>query len=133
MSTAYVPMSGKRGGSMTSEEVLSACLGKPGAWPDFPFGPQCACIKVGSRLIAQVFTLAGRPVVTLNCDRMTGEIFRAKYPGAVVRGYHCPPVQQPYFNTVYLDTVPDEDVRALIDHAYAVVVAKLPRAVREAL
>lgn len=118
---------------MTKEEVLSACLGKPGAYLDFPFGPHCACVKVGGRLIAQVFTLQDQPAATLNCDRMTGEIFRAKYPGAVVRGYHCPPVQQPYFNTVYLDRVPDEDVGALIDHSYVVVVAKLPKTVRETL
>lgn len=118
---------------MTKDEVLSACLGKPGAYLDFSFGPHCACVKVGGRLIAQVFTLQDQPVATLNCDRMTGEIFRGKYPGAVVRGYHCPPVQQPYFNTVYLDQVPGEDVRALIDHAYAVVVAKLPKAIRNTL
>ena len=118
---------------MTGEDVLQTCLGKPGAWLDFPFGPHCACAKVGSRLFAQVFELGGRPMVTLNCDRMTGEIFRAKYPGVVVRGYHCPPVQQPYFNTIPLEGFPEEDLRALIDHAYAVVVRKLPKAIRDAL
>jgi predicted DNA-binding protein (MmcQ/YjbR family) len=118
---------------MTGEEVLSICLGKPGAWLDFPFGPQCACVKVGTRLFAQVFLLGGQSMATLNCDRMTGEIYRAKYPGIIIRGYHCPPVQQPYFNTILLDEAPDGEVRTLIDHAYAVVAAKLPRAVRAQL
>jgi predicted DNA-binding protein (MmcQ/YjbR family) len=46
----------------------------------------------------------------------------------VTRGYHCPPVQQPYFNTVSLDgTVPDDVLIMMIDHAYAVVVGKLPK------
>ena len=41
---------------------------------------------------------------------------------AVTRGYHCPPVQQPHFNTVGLDgSVPDEEIMLMIDHAYDVV------------
>jgi len=37
-------------------------------------------------------------------------------------------VQQPYFNTVRLDgTVPDEILIEMMDHAYEVVVNKLPK------
>lgn len=39
----------------------------------------------------------------------------------VVRGYHCPSVQQPYWNTVYLDEFPDEDLLDMIDLAYETV------------
>ena len=46
----------------------------------------------------------------------------------VVRGYHCPPVQQPYFNTLPLTgAVPDGEILELADRAYAVTVAKLPQ------
>ena len=66
--------------------------------------------------------------MTLNCDMMTGELYRAVYPGMVTRGYHCPPVQQPYFNTVALTgSVPDSELIGMIDHAYHVVVGKLPK------
>lgn len=29
------------------------------------------------------------------------------YPEQVVRGYHCPSVQQPYWNTIYLKNLPE--------------------------
>ena len=43
------------------------------------------------------------------------------YPEKVVRGYHCPPVQQPYWNTVFLSDFPDEELLNMIDHAYETV------------
>jgi hypothetical protein len=59
---------------------------------------------------------------------MTGGFYRSLYPGAVMRGWHFLPIQQPYFNTVSLDgTIPDEETIRMIDHSYAVVVAKLPK------
>jgi predicted DNA-binding protein (MmcQ/YjbR family) len=45
-----------------------------------------------------------------------------------VRGYHCPPVQQPYANSLPLDgSVPEDDILELADLAYEAVVAKLPK------
>ena len=44
-----------------------------------------------------------------------------------VRGYHCPAVQQPYFNTFPLDSVPDELIFEMTDHSYTTVVGKLPK------
>ena len=43
------------------------------------------------------------------------------YPGKVVRGYHCPPVQQPYWNTMYLGDFPDDELLNMIDLAYETV------------
>lgn len=116
-----------------AEELLDYCLAKPGAYLDFPFGPGVAVVKVkapsqpSGRIFAQVFTLHGEPAATLSCDPATAALFRGLYPGVVVRGYHCPRVQQPYFNTLPLAGVPDEDVIELADRAYEVVVAKLPK------
>ena len=74
------------------------------------------------------FTHRGKPVVTLRCTPESAEVYRGIYPGAVVRGWHCPPIQQPHFNTVSLDgAVPDEEILRMIDHSYAVVVAKMPK------
>jgi len=118
---------------MKLSEIEAYCLTKPCAYLDWPFGPEFSVVKVKSpsmekgRIFAQPFMHRGAPKVTLNCDRMTGEMYRAVYPGSVTRGYHCPPVQQPYFNTVALDgTVPDDVLIAMIDHAYSAVVRKLP-------
>jgi predicted DNA-binding protein (MmcQ/YjbR family) len=63
---------------------------------------------------------------------MFGDFYRKQYPGTVVRGYHCPPVQQPYWNTIHMNgTVPDEELRIMIDHAYQAVVDKLPKRVQK--
>ena len=117
-----------------SDALLDHCLAMPGAYLDFPFGPGVAVVKVKSpsqpagRLFAQVFTLRGVPSATLSCDPVTAEEYRALYPGVVVRGYHCPPVQQPYFNTLPLSGgLPDDEILELADLAYDVVVAKLPK------
>jgi predicted DNA-binding protein (MmcQ/YjbR family) len=125
---------------MTHREIVDYCLKKPGAYPDFPFNPVMPVIKVKSpsqksgRIFAQPFFLRDEPKLTLNCTPVSAEYYRGMYPGSVVRGYHCPPIQQPHFNTINLDgTVPDNELIRMIDHAYEVVVAKLPRYIQKEL
>ncbi len=91
-------------------------------------------LKVKKKIFAQLFTLKGTESATLNCDMMTGEFYRSLYPGVIVRGYHCPPVQQPYFNTFPLTgEVPDELIYEMADHSYKTVVGKLPKYVQREL
>lgn len=72
--------------------------------------------------------------MTFNCDAMTGEFYRSLFPGVVVRGYHCPPVQQPYFNTLPINgEVPDELILEMADHSYKTVMGKLPKYVQKRL
>ena len=119
---------------MTHDQLLSYCLTKKGAYLDYPFGPETTCVKVGGRLFAQLFFLRGVPMITLNCDMMTGEFYRSIYPQGVRRGYHCPPVQQPYFNTVNLQAdIPQEELLRMIDHSYSYVRGKLPKRVQREL
>jgi tRNA modification GTPase len=51
------------------------------------------------------------------------------YPGKVVRGYHCPPVQQPYWNTIFLDDFPDEELD--FDDLVPEKIAQTRRAIEE--
>lgn len=125
---------------MTSQEIIDYCLCKKGAYLDYPFGPDSTIVKVGKsksrpgRIFAQVFQLRGKDTITLNCTAMAGEFYRQLFPGAVVRGYHCPPVQQPYFNTLSLDgIVPDEVIMEMIEHSYETVVGKLPKYIQKEL
>lgn len=119
---------------MTVDEIISYCLEKNGAYIDFPFGDIPMCMKVANRLFAQIYPRPEDRKITLNCDRFLGEILRDRFPGIVVRGYHCPPMLQPYFNTIYLNNeISDEDLKSMIDHSYAVVVGKLSKKARESL
>ncbi|MDR1003008.1 MAG: MmcQ/YjbR family DNA-binding protein [Oscillospiraceae bacterium] len=125
---------------MTHEEIIEYCLAKKGAYLDYPFDPLFPVVKVKAasqskgRIFAQLFILRGEPKVTLNCTPASAEFYRNFYSGSVVRGWHCPPIQQPHFNTVSLDgSVPDDEIRAMIDHAYEVVVAKFPKYIQKEL
>lgn len=124
---------------MTPQQIIDFCLMKKGAYADYPFGPDVTVIKVGKtaersgRIFAQVFPLKGRDTVTLNCEMMTGQFYRQLFPGVVVRGYHCPAVQQPYFNTFPLDSVPEDVILEMAEHSYKTVVGKLPKYIQKQL
>lgn len=119
---------------MTHNEILEYCLTKKGAYRDQPFGDDTVCVKVKNRIFAQVFFLKGVPMLTFNGDALTGDFYRKTYPDDVKRGYHCPPVQQPYFNTVDLTGgVPDEEILRMLDGSYKYVVSKLTKKVQKEL
>lgn len=114
---------------MTREEIQTYCLSKSGAYEDLPFGPWPVCFKVRGKIFAQLYP----DKLTVKCTAFSGEAFRAAYPGVVTRGYHCPPVQQPYWNTIDLAQFPAGELPMMIDHAYETVVEKLPKKERDAL
>ena len=103
---------------MTITKLQTYCLQKPHAEETYPFGEWPVCYKVAGKIFAQIYP----DKITLKCTAFSGEAFRQAYPGIVVRGYHCPPVQQPYWNTVDLSRFPEEELPGLIDLAYETVV-----------
>jgi predicted DNA-binding protein (MmcQ/YjbR family) len=114
---------------MDRDQVLAMCLGLPGAEETYPFGDGVAVCKVGGRMFALV-TLDGPPVVNLKCDPAHALELRAAYAG-IRPGYHQ---DKRHWNSVDLDgTVEDALVRELVEDSYALVVAGLPRRVREGL
>jgi len=123
---------------VTHEQIIEYCLKKNGSYLDYPFDPTVPVVRVKAasqdkgRIFAQIFFLRGEPKVTLNCTPESAEFYRSVYPGSVVRGWHCPPVQQPHFNTINLDgSVPDDEIFRMIDHAYDVVVKKYPKYIQK--
>lgn len=111
---------------MNQDEIRRFCLAKPKAYEDLPFGEIPICYKVHGKIFAQLYP----DKITLKCTAFSGQMFRQAYPDVVVRGYHCPPVQQPYWNTIYLDRFPHEDLPMMIDHAYETVVASFPKKIQ---
>lgn len=114
---------------MTATEIETYCLSKPGAYRDLPFGKVPICYKLRGKIFAQLYP----DKITLKCTAFSGEAFRQAYPGIVVRGYHCPAVQQPYWNTVYLDKFPAKELPMMIDHAYETVLAGLPKKIQRGI
>lgn len=119
---------------MTPQECIKYCLTKSGAYEDYPFGFDITIIKVKGKIFAQFFKLGGVDTATFNCDKMQGEFYREMFPNAITRGWHCPPVQQPYFNSLPLNgDVPDDIILEMIDHSYERVIKKLPKYIQEEL
>ena len=69
--------------------------------------------------------------ITLKCTADVGDFYRRMYPDIVVRGYHCPPVQQLYWNTVYLSGFPDDELLNMIDHAYNTVINSFSKKIQK--
>jgi predicted DNA-binding protein (MmcQ/YjbR family) len=110
--------------------VMVVCTAKLGAVEDYPFGDEVAVFKVAGRMFALVPLGEAAGSVSLKCDPELAIDLRGRYAG-ITPGYH---LSKRHWNTVTLDgSVPDEDVRELIDHSYDLVVAQLTRAQRERL
>lgn len=119
---------------MTHKELLEYCLLKKGSYIDHPFGYDSDIIKVKKRIFAQLFCLRGIPMITLNGDALRNDFYRNLYPEFIERGYHCPPVQQPYFNTIDLTSnVPDDILIEMIDYSYDYVVGKMTKKLQREL
>ena len=106
------------------------CLAKRGATEGFPFGEDVLVFKVAGKMFALTDLRRLPPAVNLKCDPERSLELREQY-AAVEPAYH---MNKKHWNTVHLDgRVPGDEVRALIDHSYDLVVQGLRKADREAL
>ncbi|MDD5935025.1 MAG: MmcQ/YjbR family DNA-binding protein [Clostridiales bacterium] len=101
--------------------IKEYCLNKRNAEEACPFGDVPICYKLNGKIFAQIYPYTEDFKITVKCTADMGEFYRMTYPGQVVRGYHCPPVQQPYWNTIYLKDFPEEELWNMIDQAYDTV------------
>lgn len=102
-------------------------LSKPGASEEFPFDPVTLVVKVGGKMFALVGIDETPLRLNLKCLPEQAEVLRELYP-AIRPGYH---MNKRHWNTVVLDgSLPDEDVRGMIDDSYELVLQGLPRARR---
>jgi predicted DNA-binding protein (MmcQ/YjbR family) len=119
---------------MTNDHISRYCLAKLGAYEDFPFGIIPVCYKVRGKLFLQLYPTRENHKITVGCEPMLADLYRAQYPGIVVPGYHCPNRLKPYMKTVYLNRdIHDMMIFEMIDHSYKRVVNKLTRCERASL
>ena len=111
---------------MTYDEVVAFCLGLPGAWEDTPWENDVV-VKAGPK----VFVFPGEDAVSLKVQPDVGDELRLAYPEAVGA---APYLNKRHWIRVSLDgTVPDDELRELLQESHRLVVQGLTRAQREAL
>lgn len=116
---------------MTLQELMDKALGYPAACAESPFGPDSICIRIGEHGPIFASLMPERGWISFRCEAIQGLVWREQFPGTVRRGYHCPPVQQPYNNTVTLDgTVPDSILMDMLEHSYQRALRSLTKARR---
>lgn len=125
---------------MDADAVRELCLSFPGAYEDYPFGPETAVFKVrppasaGSAVDPKMFALMRRDAqplsVSLKCDPTLAEQLRAVHP-EITGAWH---LNKKHWNGVRLDgDLSDDAVRDMVEDSYDLVVASLPKGQREAL
>jgi predicted DNA-binding protein (MmcQ/YjbR family) len=112
------------------DQVLNLFGRHPGAADGYPFGPGALVFKTGGKMFGLIAEDARPLTVTLKCDPDLAMELRAQYP-AVQPGYHF---NKQHWNTITLDgSLPSDELAELIEHSYQLVVAGLPRSVRDQL
>ena len=112
---------------MHLEELRDYCMAKPGVTEGFPFGGDVLVFKVMGKMFALVNIETLPTSVNLKCDPERAIELREHYQ-AVEPGYH---MNKQHWNTVALQAdLPPGELRALVDHSYALVVQRLKKADR---
>lgn len=110
---------------MILKSIKDYCLKKYGAVETHPFGDIPICYKVAGKIFAELYPLKENYKITLKCEPGLADFYRQQYKDIVVRGYHCPPMQQPYNNTIYIEKIDEDVLLNMIDHSYERVLSKL--------
>ncbi len=114
---------------MNIESFRNYCLSKKGVTEEFPFDEQALVFKVMGKMftITNVDTFES---VNLKCDPELAEELREQYD-AVTPGYH---MNKKHWNTILMDgTISDKVLAEWIDHSYNLVVAGMPKKLRQEL
>jgi predicted DNA-binding protein (MmcQ/YjbR family) len=125
---------------MDAAALRTLCLGFPGAFEDYPFGPATSVFKVraavsdGARHGAKMFALSALDEadlsVSLKCEPALAEQLRAAHP-EITGAWH---LNKTHWNGVRLDgSLPDAMVHDLVEDSYDLVVATLTRRQQEQL
>ena len=109
---------------MNLAQFREYCLSKPRATEGTPFGPDVLVFKVGGKMFALAALDEMPTTVNLKCDPDWALDLRDRYE-QVRPGYH---MNKKHWNTVEIDgSIPDAELRKMIDHSYDLVVETLPK------
>jgi len=116
--------------AMNKDKVRTYCLSLPQVKEDYPFGPDVQVFKIKSKLFALMTNRKGFERVNLKCDPEEAIILREIFED-VIPGYH---MNKMHWNTIILNgSIPDGEIKRMIDRSYCLVVKKLKKGDRESL
>ncbi|WP_165749108.1 MmcQ/YjbR family DNA-binding protein [Cellulophaga sp. Z1A5H] len=115
---------------MNIEVFRAYCIAKKGVTEEFPFDEDTLVFKVMGKMFA-LSSLKRLPTqANLKCNPDRALTLREEHDGVIIPGYHMSKI---HWNTLFLERVPPELLKELIDHSYDLVVSKLTKKVKEAL
>jgi len=115
---------------MQLETLRAFLLQKKGTTEERPFGPETLVFKVRGKMFALVAWAEIPLRITLKCDPDDALALRDQYQ-AVQPGYY---MSKRHWNTITLDgSIPDDEIRGMIEDSYALVVKGLKKSVRQEL
>jgi predicted DNA-binding protein (MmcQ/YjbR family) len=114
---------------MHIELLREHCISKKAVTEEFPFDEDTLVFKVAGKMFA-LTSLKNPDSVNLKCDPELAEELRQSYEG-VIPGFH---MSKTHWNTVIFNSdVDDNMLLKMVDDSYKLVVAGMPKKVRETL
>jgi predicted DNA-binding protein (MmcQ/YjbR family) len=115
---------------MNLADFCAHCLALPGVEETTPFGPDVIVYKVCGKMFALATPDESPHRVNLKCEPERALELRDRYE-EITPGYH---MNKKHWNTVQLGgRLSRTLVQELIEHSYELVVASLPKKLRESL
>lgn len=103
-------------------------LSMPHTADDFPFGPQAMVFRVAGKIFGIMSWEQNPVVISLKCDPDRAVQLREQHAG-ITGAWH---LNKTHWNGVTMDDSVSLDlVKELMDHSYELIVASLPKKVRE--
>jgi predicted DNA-binding protein (MmcQ/YjbR family) len=112
------------------ESLRTYLLNKKGTTEERPFGPEALVYKIVGKMFGLIAWEEIPLRITLKCDPELALSLRDKYE-TVQPGYH---MNKQHWNTITLDgSIPDDEILAMVDHSYELVVKGLTKTARQEL
>jgi predicted DNA-binding protein (MmcQ/YjbR family) len=110
---------------MDMEALRKYCVGKKGAYEDFPFDEKTLVFKVGSKMFGLTNINSEVLSINLKCEPFLAQDLRTNFD-CIKPGYH---MNKEHWNTVIIDgSIEDAKITWMIDHSYGLVFKGLKKA-----
>lgn len=115
---------------MNMEEIRDYCLHKKGTTEETPFGDSTLVFKVKGKMYALLALDDAQGRLNVKCDPELALTLREEFTG-VIPGFH---MNKKHWNTLVFDgSFSDAHLKDWIDLSYNLVVAKLPKKLKDDL